>query len=58
MARGRTETEADADQRADEGGRRGAGDPADPETAHLEDVEDGCGCAEVWEHMSERRAED
>jgi hypothetical protein len=26
--------------------------------AHLDDIEDGCGCAEVWEHMSDRRAED
>jgi hypothetical protein len=24
---------------------------------HLEDMDDGCGCAEIWEHMSERRAE-
>jgi hypothetical protein len=23
----------------------------------LEDLPDGCGCAEVWEHLSERRAE-
>lgn len=22
---------------------------------HLEDVEDGCGCTEVWEHLSEQR---
>ena len=22
---------------------------------HLESVEDGCGCAEVWEHLSEGR---
>lgn len=22
---------------------------------HLDDVEDGCGCAEVWEHLSEKR---
>lgn len=22
---------------------------------HLQDVEDGCGCAEIWEHMSEER---
>jgi hypothetical protein len=29
-----------------------------PEAAHLADVEDGCGCAEVWEHLSERRAAD
>lgn len=31
----------DADDRADE---------------HLQDVEDGCGCAEVWEHLSDQRA--
>ena len=23
--------------------------------AHLDAVEDGCGCAEVWEHMSDER---
>ena len=28
---------------------------ADPERAHLADVEDGCGCAEIWEHLSENR---
>ena len=22
---------------------------------HLQGVEDGCGCAEVWEHLSEQR---
>lgn len=22
---------------------------------HLEDVEDGCGCTEIWEHLSDRR---
>ncbi|MFB6232650.1 MAG: hypothetical protein ABEH61_00170 [Haloarculaceae archaeon] len=28
----------------------------DDETrSHLEDLADGCGCAEVWEHLSERR---
>ncbi|PSQ39925.1 hypothetical protein BRD10_02885 [Halobacteriales archaeon SW_12_71_31] len=25
--------------------------------AHLDTVEDGCGCAEVWEHLSEERAD-
>jgi hypothetical protein len=25
------------------------------DTSHLDDVDDGCGCAEVWEHLSERR---
>lgn len=24
---------------------------------HLSDVPDGSGCAEIWEHLSERRAE-
>jgi hypothetical protein len=28
----------------------------DDDRAHLENADDGCGCAEVWEHMSERRA--
>lgn len=27
---------------------------ADVDTSHLEDVEDGCGCTEIWEHTSER----
>lgn len=25
---------------------------------HLADVPDGCGCAEVWEHLSEQRDEE
>jgi hypothetical protein len=25
---------------------------------HLTDVEEGAGCAEIWEHLSERRAAD
>lgn len=29
----------------------------DVDTSHLDDVEDGCGCAEVWEHLSEERDE-
>ncbi len=27
----------------------------EPTTDHLDDVEDGCGCTEIWEHMSETR---
>jgi hypothetical protein len=27
------------------------------DTSHLDDVEDGCGCAEIWEHMSDERDE-
>jgi hypothetical protein len=30
----------------------------DDDRAHLDGIEDGCGCAEVWEHLSERRAAD
>ena len=32
-------------------------DPEDVDTSHLDDVEDGCGCAELWEHLSEERAD-
>lgn len=31
---------------------------ADVDTDHLADVEDGCGCAEVWEHVSDARAQE
>ncbi len=27
------------------------------DTSHLDDLEDGCGCAEVWEHLSKEDAE-
>lgn len=30
-------------------------DEAGEERAHLENVKDGCGCTEVWEHLSEQR---
>jgi hypothetical protein len=30
----------------------------DGEMGHLEDVEDGCGCAEIWERASEHRNEE
>jgi hypothetical protein len=40
--------------------RTSSGPPDDEEeaTEHLDDLEDGCGCAEVWEYLSERRAAD
>ena len=28
----------------------------DDDRAHLEGVEDGCGCAEIMDHLSEQRA--
>lgn len=30
-------------------------DAEEPTTDHLDDVDDGCGCTEIWEHMSEER---
>ncbi|GCF13984.1 hypothetical protein Harman_19190 [Haloarcula mannanilytica] len=30
----------------------------DPEREHLSDVDDGCGCTEIWEHMSDARDAD
>ena len=29
--------------------------PREADDDHLADVPDGCGCAEVWEHLSGRR---
>ena len=39
-----TTDETDAEAQVDE-----------PTSDHLDDVEDGCGCTEIWEHMSEQR---
>ncbi|WP_254763827.1 hypothetical protein [Natrinema marinum] len=25
--------------------------------AHLDDIEEGAGCTEIWEHLAEKRAE-
>ncbi|WP_195893039.1 hypothetical protein [Halopiger djelfimassiliensis] len=35
------------------------GEQADEERedAHLEDIEEGAGCTEIWEHLSEKRDE-
>ena len=40
----------DADRRPDPDER-----PEDETADHLAEVPDGCGCAEVWEHLSGRR---
>ncbi|MDR5657366.1 hypothetical protein RH831_09250 [Halodesulfurarchaeum sp. HSR-GB] len=32
-------------------------DGEDPDRAHLADVESGAGCTEIWETLSEQRAE-
>lgn len=41
------EAGTDTDERSD----------AEVDTSHLDGVEDGCGCAEVWEHLSDERDE-
>ncbi|NEU55310.1 hypothetical protein [Halorussus sp. MSC15.2] len=35
-----------------------ASDESTDERSHLEDVEDGAGCTEIWEHLSERREDE
>ena len=43
------------DVRDDAGDVRGDAEDADGESDHLADVEDGAGCTEIWERLSERR---
>lgn len=31
--------------------------PDPDESSHLDDIEDGAGCTEIWERLSERREE-
>lgn len=31
---------------------------ADPDDDHLDGLDDGCGCTEIWEHLSDRRNDD
>ena len=38
-------------------GERGDGGGGDGDPSHLDDVEDGAGCTEIWERLSERREE-
>jgi len=51
MSEQRTHHETDDEVVTDE-------EPEDVETDHLENVDDGCGCTEVWEHLSEERDTD
>lgn len=45
-----TETMTNAQQTHDDDAER-----EEPTTDHLDNVEDSCGCTEIWEHMSEER---
>jgi hypothetical protein len=48
----------EADRRGDDVDAEGETD-TDPDdgTGHLNDIEDGAGCTEIWERLSERREE-
>lgn len=48
------EPEADTDPNAIEPTDR-ASAPEPDGSSHLDDVEDGAGCTEIWEHLSESR---
>ena len=43
---------------SDAAGEADAVDPDQSETAHLEEIPDGAGCVEIWERISESRADD
>ena len=38
--------------------RSDGGEPRGEDDEHLRDLPDGAGCTEIWEHLSERQAED
>ncbi|WP_128906718.1 hypothetical protein [Halorubrum amylolyticum] len=48
----REETEVDG--RGDDADAEADSEPDDG-TSHLDDIEDGAGCTEIWERLSERR---
>ena len=48
---------ADDDTGAGGSDGSGRGDERDGDSDHLADVEDGAGCTEIWERLSERREE-
>jgi hypothetical protein len=55
-----TAADGDDDEPDDGAASDGAPEEAlaeDDPRAHLADVDDGCGCAEVWERLSEQRRE-
>lgn len=47
------ETEAETDAETDAETENGRSDED-----HLEDIEDGSGCTEIWEQLSEQREDD
>jgi hypothetical protein len=54
-------SEPDTTVQTADAGDEDSGAVADDDTVavdHLDDVEDGAGCTEIWEHLSDRRAEE
>jgi len=49
-------TEADSAGEAGTAGLDCVDEPADDD--HLEELPDGSGCVEIWEHLADRRGED
>jgi hypothetical protein len=49
-----SEGEIEPEETATDVSGDGTADATDEEE-HLDDVEPGAGCAEIWEHLSERR---
>ncbi|KDS91944.1 hypothetical protein FK85_13905 [Halorubrum saccharovorum] len=46
----------EVDRRGDDADAEGEADTeSDDGTGHLDDIEDGAGCTEIWERLSERR---
>jgi hypothetical protein len=54
-----TDGEAPAEERDgdEDDERRESGDEGDDDADHLRGIEDGAGCTEIWERLSERREE-
>ena len=50
---GEDATDGDEEAEADHTPR----EPSRGESDHLEDLKDGAGCTEIWEHLSENREE-
>ena len=54
------ELNEDADEQSSSSPRsrsRATHEDAEDDTAHLDELPDGSGCTEIWEHLSERRSE-
>ncbi|EMA60001.1 hypothetical protein [Halorubrum kocurii] len=51
----RGDAQATDEEREDAETEPNAEGEAEPDASHLDDIEDGAGCTEIWERLSERR---